>query len=464
MFNRSTQLRIRQFRRHRGVTSLIAMMYLVLISSLVLGFYAMTTTSAQLSSNDERIARAYLAADSGMDFMRRQLAKVRVPPHTAPEMSIEFYYPDMGARLNGTGNLNGGSISRSGNTISIPANGAIKLDAAGNSRFRATITDWAGEIVVKVEGFYGTTAVTRTITMDFTRQTRSSSVFDYAIASKGQIVMKKGTVTSSTGVDPSIAAMFSAKPDGTALIVEGGEIGGDLTLMETAAVSVTGGSVGGSSVTSTILSDHVHTTDTSPEFPAFDPTVYKPYASNSWVDDKKTQQNILIRAGTNPTFNANDTVQGIMYVESPNQVTFNGNFKLQGFIIMEPGASTNDQLNFSGNLTMSPVPNDPIFNSVRAVSGVAIMAPNAKMSMTGSSGGNIKGNVIVKEFNFKGAADLLFDLGTLMAMSEEDGSVVFDGSKSIRFTATGSNNIPSQGITYSQFYVAKPSTYQEPLP
>src|SRR5688572_25021882 len=120
MFNRSTQLRIRQFRRHRGVTSLIAMMYLVLISSLVLGFYAMTTTSAQLSSNDERIARAYLAADSGMDFMRRQLAKVRVPPHTAPEMSIEFYYPDLGSRMNGTGNLNGGAISRSGNTISIP--------------------------------------------------------------------------------------------------------------------------------------------------------------------------------------------------------------------------------------------------------------------------------------------------------------------------------------------------------
>jgi hypothetical protein len=121
-------------------------------------------------------------------------------------------------------------------------------------------------------------------------------------------------------------------------------------------------------------------------------------------------------------------------------------------------------LEFTGNLTMSPVPNQPIFDSVRAVSGVAIMAPNAAMSMTGSSGGSIKGNVVVKTFNFKGAADLLFDLGTLMALQEADNSVVFDGSKSVRFTATGSNNLPSQGITYSEYYLAKPSTYQEPMP
>lgn len=451
-------------RVRRGVTALIAMMYLVLISSLALGFYAMTTTSSQLANNDERIAKAYMAADSGMDFMRRQLAKVRVPPLTAPANSINAYYPNLQAMLNGTGNLGGGSISRTGNTIYVPATGAIKLDSAGNSSFRATITDWAGEIVVKVEGIYGTTSVARTITMDFTRQTRTSSIFDFAVASKGQIVMKKGTVSSSTGVDPAIATMFSALSSGTAITVSGGTIGGDLNLMDTASVSVTGGSVGSSSIISQILSDHVHTTDTSPEFPTFDPTVYKTYATNNWVDKKKTQQNIIIKANTNPKFNANDTVQGIMYIESPNQVTFQGNFNLQGFIVMESSASTTDQLNFSGNLTMTPVPSGATFNSVRAVSGVAIMAPNAAMSMTGSSGGAIKGNVVVKTFNFQGAADLQFDLGTLMTLSATANSAVFNGAKSVRFSATGSNNIPSQGITYSQFYVAKPTTYQEPMP
>ena len=112
---------------------------------------------------------------------------------------------------------------------------------------------------------------------------------------------------------------------------------------------------------------------------------------------------------------------------------------------------------------MSPVPNQPQFNSVRAVSGVAVLAPNAAMSMGGSSGGNIKGNVIVKSLNFAGK-DLVVDLGTLMTLSPAANSAVFNTAKSVRFTATGSTNVPSQGVSYSQFYMAKPSTYQEPMP
>lgn len=465
MINQPPSYLTRRIRRRtrRGVTALIAMIYLVLISSLALGFYAMTTTSSQLSTNDEQTARAYLAAESGMDFMRRQLAKVTVPPTVLPGSAIDAYYVDLQSMLNGTGNLNGGNITRDGNTISIPANGNVKLDANGNASFRATITDWAGEIVVKVEGFYGAARVERTITMDFSRQPRTSSVFDFAVASRGQIVMKKGIVSSVAGVDPKIAAMFSAKDSGTAIDVSGGTIGGDLSLLEAAAISVTGGNVGGSSLVGQILADHVHTTDTAPEFPTWDPTVYKPYATNNWVDKQKVQQNIIVKKNTNPKFNANDTVQGLMYIESPNQVTFMGDFKLQGFIVMEDGVSTTDSLSFGGNLTMSPVPNQPQFNAVRAVSGVAVLAPNAAVSMSGSSGGNIKGNFIVKSLDFRGK-DLVVDLGTIMTMSPEANSAVFDTAKSVRFTATGSTNVPSQGLTYSQYYMAKPSTYQEPTP
>ena len=51
--------------RRRGMTSLLAMLYLILISALALGFYASTTVSSQLSNNDERVARAALASESG---------------------------------------------------------------------------------------------------------------------------------------------------------------------------------------------------------------------------------------------------------------------------------------------------------------------------------------------------------------------------------------------------------------
>src|SRR5262247_2234379 len=99
-------------RRRRGVTSMIAMLYLVLISTLAVGFYGMTTISAQVSKNDDAGARAYMAAQSGMDFMRRQMSKVHIPPNTPPESAIDAYYPNLQALLNSSANLGKQTIRR----------------------------------------------------------------------------------------------------------------------------------------------------------------------------------------------------------------------------------------------------------------------------------------------------------------------------------------------------------------
>jgi hypothetical protein len=154
-----------------------------------------------------------------------------------------------------------------------------------------------------------------------------------------------------------------------------------------------------------------------------------------------------------------------MYIESPNQVTFNGDFKLQGFIVMATGASTLDSLSFKGNLTMTPVPNSPQFDALRATSGVAIMAPNAAVSFSGSSSGsNLKGSIMVKTFSWAGAADFQVDQGTIMTMSPNANSAVFNGSKTIRFSATGASNVPTLGVSYSTYYSPNPSSYQEVMP
>ncbi len=459
--------------RRRGMTSVLAMLYLVLFSTLAVGFYAATNTASQVTANDEHVTRAFLAAESGMDFMRYQLAHVHILPNTAPSMVIDQLYSDLQHELNGTGNLGGYTIARTGNTITIPGDpgGSVKLDPGGESTFRATITDWAGEIVVKIDGRHGTGDIaSRSITMDFTRQQLSTSIFNYAVASKGQIVVSKGELTSVPGVDPAVAAIMSASRTVGAVTVTGGLVGGDISVLKPdlsenlpgGAAVVTGGSVGGSSVSSNILKEHVHPVD-PPEFPTIDPTVYKQYATNSFTG-AKTQKNILIKAGTNPKFNANDTVQGIMYIESPNQVTFNGDFKLQGFIVMESSGSTNDTLEFSGNLTMSPLPASSQFDPLRATSGVAILAPNAAVSMTGSSGGNVKGNIIVKRYSFSGSSNLEIDQGTLMTLDPNDNSCVINTSKSVKFSAPGATNQPKLGLSYSTYYSPNPGTYQEVTP
>lgn len=139
-------------RRRRGFSAVIAMLFLVLFGTLAPGVYATASMSAAVSESDRRAIVASTAAESGMDFARYQLSRVRIPPGTPTSGAIDALYEDLQAQLVGSANLAGRGISRDGNVIRIPDSGYINLDPAGVARFRLTITDWAGEIVVKSEG------------------------------------------------------------------------------------------------------------------------------------------------------------------------------------------------------------------------------------------------------------------------------------------------------------------------
>src|SRR4051812_17262150 len=69
-------------RRRRGIAWVLAMLYLVLFSTLAVGFYAATTMSAQMARNDRSGAEAQLAAESGLQFMRYQLGCMDIPTAT----------------------------------------------------------------------------------------------------------------------------------------------------------------------------------------------------------------------------------------------------------------------------------------------------------------------------------------------------------------------------------------------
>jgi hypothetical protein len=451
--------------KRRGITTVLAMLYLVLISTLAIGFYAATTMSSQISSNDDRVARAYFAAESGMDFMRHTLSRVRIPPNTQPDEIVEELHKDLVALLEDTGNFSGLTIGHVGNTISIPAepDGVIPLDQHGHAAFRATITDWAGDIVVKVNGRAGKESANRAISMDFKLNELTATAFNNAIASRGQINIKKGGVTTVAGVDPRIATVMSARQMNGAITVTGGEVGGELRIVPDATADVTGGTVAGSSIPTVILKDHVKVGD-APDFPEIDTRIYAQYATNTYSNGTKTQQNIRIPAGTNPRFAGGDTVQGIMYVESPNTVTFRGNFNLDGFIVFEnAGDGTSNVLDFRGAVNQSPLPDGAQFDPLRSTSGVAVMAPSAAVKMSGSSGSHLRGNLLVDTFHFDGAGDVLIDRGTVMAYNDGDNSVNFAG-KTFYFTATGLGNAPNRVFTYSSYFVPDPSSYQELMP
>src|SRR5215204_1896355 len=73
----------------RGMTSVLAMLYLVLFSALALGFYAQTNLGAQVAGNEERVLAAQVAAESGLQFMRYQLSLVIIAPTLPREQIFE---------------------------------------------------------------------------------------------------------------------------------------------------------------------------------------------------------------------------------------------------------------------------------------------------------------------------------------------------------------------------------------
>ena len=70
----------------------------------------------------------------------------------------------------------------------------------------------------------------------------------------------------------------------------------------------------------------------------------------------------------------------------------------------------------------------------------------------------------MNNFEFAGASNLAVDQGTLMTLSPNANSAVFNGSKSVTFSATGASNVPKIGVSYSTFFSPNPSSYQEVTP
>src|SRR4051812_35853861 len=68
----------------QGMTALLAMLYLTLIASLAVGFYASSNSAVMVSENEKRTGMALASCESGMDFMNFQMAQLAVPYGTPP--------------------------------------------------------------------------------------------------------------------------------------------------------------------------------------------------------------------------------------------------------------------------------------------------------------------------------------------------------------------------------------------
>lgn len=440
------------------------MLFLMLFVILALGFYAATAMSAQLANNERATSAAQVAAESGMQYVRYHMACLDIPVEKPADQVFAEVHRQLRLRMIGTGNLAARDFGYDGRTITIPADptGYVKLNDSG-SGFRAQISDGGpGLLVVKVIGSptCAPSGLGRAIEMEYVWENWPSAVFDYAVASRGKVQVKATPSTKVTGA-PAAAASVLSTSGGTPSIVTGkGPIDGVLgVLLDKTQVTLGGGTVAGFNNDADILAKGIKVLSSAPPFPDVDTTAFKAFATNVY-SGASYQKNVRVPPNTNATFKGGDVVDGILYIESPNNVVFTGNATINGVIVFEnKGAPAQNLLDFRGNVSPSNIPNTAEFAALRAkAKGLALAAPTAALTMSGSVDGNVTGSVIASSISLNGSADLTIRQGSLISLSDDPALIQ---GKTVHFVGYAKDNPPYQAVRVNTWFRPNPSSYRE---
>ncbi len=456
--------------RRRGLASVLAMLFLVLFSTLAVGFYAATTLSAQVAKNERSLTTAQSAAESGMEFMRYQLGIITVPPGTPSNQLLTTVYGLLSTNLNGTYNMGTDVVTMSndanGNpTIYVPGNTShfISIDSTSGSRFQGTIAQSGDKLVVTVVGMGSDGSISRGVQLSYQKAARASAIFNYGVASKGKITTG-GASYILGNPDPAMGSVLSTDmADSIPVVIGGKQVSGDISITNpSGSVSYSGASIGGTS-DPTQIPNHIHIGVQPPTFPTIDSSVYtNAVTMSAFTPGARTLSNNYIPPNTNPSFAANTIIQGVLWIQSPNKVSFGGNLTITGVIVVDNNTTFNaatNQINFTGSVRASGVqnlPNTAAYTNLRSLTGAFILAPGYALNFSGDFG-SVAGSIIASQISMTGNAT-----GTVQGsvIGVDNQPLTLNGSADITIASTGTSNYPA-GVSFGSYYTPLPDTYVE---
>jgi hypothetical protein len=429
-------------RRKRGIASILAILMLAVLFTLAVSIWGVSNQNELQAANQSRAEAARLQAEGGLSFLLQKLSDFALPAGAQGPAVLTAVAQSLATQLNGTPNLAGSLVTAEGGTIQVPS---IVTDAAGGRFFRATLTmDSATVLRLRVIGACG--GVTRTAQMCLNAVTGRSAVFDYGVAARGPIEMRGNAALLGVNQNDEADLFTAAYVDVAVSLFGGAVIEGDLSLSDPDGdVNLSSNAIVGG-VSGNDRWNHVHTGVGNVEFPEVDSSVFEPFATtvvnSSNVNSLGTTlTNIRIAAGTNPTFNNNMVIQGVVFVETPNRVTFNGNLSMTGVIVTQDaghGNTANNYIRFNGTSSAAGVeslPNEPQFAALRAMPGSFLLAPGFEVNLSGNFG-VAAGCMAAENFRFTGNTT-----GTVQ------GSIISYGDTTFTETGTAIINIDRSGGT-----------------
>lgn len=452
-------------RRRAGVALIMSMIFVVIFSALGVCLATMSGASVQIASNHHNLNAALGAAQSGQEVVRYWLSRVLISSATPQDQYLTEIVTGVQTELTDSG-VSGISVDSNGSIT------AITLDSTTGRNFDGQLSVDPNQPTVlqaRVTGYSG--QASRTITTSYNIQPYEFPIFNYGLATKGPLDFP-GNPTITAASEAWEADIF-VESSGSAIAVQvAGNLNfdGDINIGNSSAnVDFAGDVQIAGDHGETAVDNHVTIGMDSPKFPVPDTDRFIQYATGQVVDSSTdlsegiTLANATIAAGTNPVFLGTATIQGVLFIESPNVVTFERNVALQGLIVGDGDLANPDttanRIDILGNFASQGYPAGAEFDAIRQEEGSSIVAPGFAATFAGNFSA-LEGVVAVSGADFTGnmAAQVK---GTIINYS--DTSTVVLGNALMNFDRVNSVKIPAGFDLYRELDY-EPSSYSETGP
>ncbi len=439
--------------------------FMALILMIMMGMLAMTMSNTSVmdlskTENHQDSTNARMSAESGLSMSLYWIRNLRLPGGTTQSTFATNMATTMGATINYTSTLGGESVYTESGSAVVPT---VTLPFGFfQSRFSYVSADRAR---LQVKGMYNGSV--SYVTIDLLMEKRKPMVFDFGLASMGQVniqgnakIVGLNDTTEGSVLSATESHLDAIHIDGSAVV------SGDLyTSGENSYAVVSGSPTIGNTTNPAEWSSHLHCgVEVPPDFPELDTSAIVPLATNVYTGTEgDVLTNITIPAGTNPTFNHDMVINGVVYVEAPNKVNFEGKATLNGIIVTEadhPDLSA-CELNFRGNVDaygVEMLPATAEFAAVKEQTGTFILAPGFAVSFAGNVDA-VNGSIAADQLTFLGTAEGIIR-GSVIGL--EDVPTILGGNVEIKIDKANQDPDPA-GFVKSIALEPIQSTYSEGL-
>lgn len=465
--------KMRRRRHEKGIAFVMSLIFVSLFSMLAIAMFTMTGSNTQVAYNYHKSNLARGCAESGLQYVAYWVHDVEIPG-TTPEI---YKYAVSKNELIDILQTRQVPFTLVGNGIQIGSQGSpVVLDAASGQSFWALLEpvgDFGADGVrVTVHGRAGNFA--RSIQSRFTFGPREDSVFTYGVATRGPLVLSGNILLDGVNVVVESDVYIESEFHDNALSITGNsQIAGDVKITNPDAyVTLQGGKAGiGGETGQAAIDNHVQVGAPQTQFPYPNTAHFEQFVNGTTIDSSNKSQylnsgatlnNVRIAANTNPKFDANMKINGVLFIESPNVVDFTGNCDITGIIVAEGDVTDNSgtsQLIFRGNVSSASVenlPNETQFAGLHDEKGTFIMAPGFAVSFGGSFD-TLNGCIAANGVEFFGNAG-----GTIggSVINYSPNAMELSGNSDLYFNRSGDYTIPKGFIAQTKL-TYNPGYYTE---